>query len=275
MISDFLKHKYVQGRLGIFSALLIALLLMTFHSQIAELFVETPEAPRVLANISDISGAVFRRNPNSPEGATLSNGYKVRHMDYIEAAENSYFTLTFAAGGAKLSFGSKDGAQTKLNGSIKIIVQRVPRQKEAPPHNLIHLISGNFSILERSPNDSELKIYHAGRQIDAGPTQPTKKEQTAPELKRSDIRKVMTEQRTLFDRCYASLLQSDPKAFGIVEMYFEIISTGQVKVANVHKAAVKNIVFEKCLVQSIKRARFSSFSGKTKKVIFPIEFGIN
>ena len=259
-----------QKVLGI-AAFLIAVLVLSFHRELLHALRTTRDLPKTLAHVSEVRGEVQLTSPQLNDNTLLSQGAALRHLDSLRGHAGSELTLDFEGGG-----------KITLSQNPRAVLQWVPMMQQQSQHILLHLIEGDLQIVERAAVKNKVKIYRSGRLFDLGPAKKSQRQiiaaadkKSAPQIKREDIREVMTAQKNLFDKCYSSLLKINPQAEGNVDVFFEIESTGKVIAAKVHRSELKENRFENCVLQSVLRARFAQFDGKPKKVIFPLRFGTN
>lgn len=86
------------------------------------------------------------------------------------------------------------------------------------------------------------------------------------------IRDTLKSQKSLFFKCYTSLLQKTPGVSGEASVHFMIEKTGKVAMAEISSTSLADPAFKSCLVQAVRRVEFKSFAGEPVSTLFPLRF---
>ncbi len=104
------------------------------------------------------------------------------------------------------------------------------------------------------------------------PKNPPKHKEVAGSLPDAYISNVIKNQRTFLSRCYAQHLRLDPDTQGRIETSLTIETDGTVSTARVIGSTIPDPQLQQCIVATLQRAKFKSFSGDAIIVNYPINF---
>lgn len=184
--------------------------------------------------------------------ATLetSTGYKIR------IPENSYVTLSNESG--KTIIQIKLGEiQFEVSGQTGTLL--VAREGARLTPSEYETAIKNEVPLEKLPDLSPSVVGNNDVQTSEGLT---------PE----QIQDTLRNNRSAFFRCYTQLLQKTPGITGQSSMSFTIEPSGKVGLASIASSSIEDAQFQRCLLDTLKRISFKSFTGKTLSTIFPLKF---
>ncbi|MDG0817955.1 AgmX/PglI C-terminal domain-containing protein [Bdellovibrio svalbardensis] len=86
------------------------------------------------------------------------------------------------------------------------------------------------------------------------------------------IQETLRLQRGSFFKCYTQLLQKTPGVVGQASISFTIERSGKVYNAEIASSSISDANFKKCLVDTIRRVEFKSFTGDAISTVFPLKF---
>ena len=259
----------MRARFAYGVAFLLSACIFIFHEKITLFLTSSFLDPQEIGRAEQVTGEVWRQNPLRNGISAVHNYTSLFSLDHISTSENSQLDLAFSTGGV-----------VRLNAQSRATIE-LSQTKNS--QILVHVISGNFKILKQVKSGT-LRVLFNGvfyesdapptleQEIQAKPGNDRERPTDQP-LTRTEIQTAIGAQKNLFDNCYAAYLRKNLKASGRVQVAFSVNANGKVDEAKIHQSAIKDSTFEGCILQSFKRTYFRPFKGKTKKVIFPLNFG--
>jgi hypothetical protein len=223
----------------------------------------------VLATLESFSGEVSYRKPESLKVISARVGLGFRARDTILTDEKSTAIIQFKSGlkveiqPQTIAVVEETGPElTFVQGHVKIIAQtneiNLPPEaiaKDEPPEQAM---SQAESPLKVNPEE---KVVNKHKKVDERESLPD-----------SYIASVIRNQKTFLSHCYAQYLQVDPDTHGRIDTSITIEPTGVVSTARVIGSTIADRTLQQCVVSTLQRAKFKSFSGDPIIVTYPITF---
>lgn len=282
--------------------LILALLIIMFHSQIVDLLDEAfgPKDPRpTIATMESYEGNVNYKKPKTLRYRKVKNAIGLRDQDTLVTDENSRAILAFE-GGYRLEVEpnsiviieepqiGEDGTfrVTFLRGDYRVLdVGNVGRLLVAKDKNIEDAagrpapekpILVSMKEPEKAPPPPPPKpirsevVEELKKEIKkTAPVVPAKKRETLPD---DYIASIVKRQTPFFNRCYAEHLRLNPNAKGRINLSFTITPGGQVSSVRMLGSTLKDPRLEQCTMAVVERARFRTYEGDPIVVNYPINF---
>lgn len=245
-----------------FVFLFIGLTLLLFIEDIKKSFVTNEKSPP-LAQVIDINGT---------KNSTLVKNPKM--LDRILKKGNSVFSLDTITTGpySKVVLDLTSQGKLEIEPNSKVSFETMHLQGG---YLLIKWISGNITFL-KEPNYNRTKVFRVKDAFSfespslQGQRAIQKKQQSTYQKK---ITQTVKSHISLFDKCHIMLLKEQRISNEEIEIYFEILSSGQIQNVKTYKSRLSNSNFNTCLEQVFTRMSFPQHTDRVKKVIYPLQFG--
>jgi hypothetical protein len=261
----------------IFIALIVvALGLLIFQDRIEDLWQHTlnRDSRPIIGHIDELQGDVKFRKPDTLTTTPATNGMNLHLGDTLLTEEGATATVIFNSGlhaeiepQSVVVIQNENSEMTFIKGRMKIL--NVAPGLTLPPENI-----AKKDEKESNPEKAFQQTPQPEEKPDEKLTSSSKDKfvEQKNSLPNAYITNIIRSQKTFLNRCYVQHLRTDPDAKGKIETSITIEPDGNISTARVIASSIADPQLQQCIVSTLQRAKFKTFTGDPIIVTYPINF---